>query len=85
MAGTEDTIDNNDKCVENAFDAYIRQLRPMQHPELTGADAGAQATKMVADMFVSLRGALAYAPITQAWLLVYAASLQRVQESTNIQ
>eukprot|EP00959_Pyramimonas_sp_CCMP1952_P331528 6942480-Pyramimonas_sp.AAC.1 len=47
-------------------DEYIKQLRPIQHPELTGADADAQATKMVAYMFVSLRGALAYALITQA-------------------
>eukprot|EP00959_Pyramimonas_sp_CCMP1952_P057442 1199217-Pyramimonas_sp.AAC.1 len=46
-------------------DEYIKQLRPMQHPELTGAEAGAQASKMVAVMFVSLRGALAYALITQ--------------------
>eukprot|EP00959_Pyramimonas_sp_CCMP1952_P139080 2911416-Pyramimonas_sp.AAC.1 len=45
----------------------ISDLRPMQHPELTGADAEAQATKMVADMFVSLRGALACALITQIW------------------
>eukprot|EP00959_Pyramimonas_sp_CCMP1952_P257114 5372226-Pyramimonas_sp.AAC.1 len=34
---------------------YINQLRPIQHPELTGADADADATKMVADMFVCLR------------------------------
>eukprot|EP00959_Pyramimonas_sp_CCMP1952_P286979 6001460-Pyramimonas_sp.AAC.1 len=27
-------------------DEYIQQLRPIQHPELTGADADAQATKM---------------------------------------
>eukprot|EP00959_Pyramimonas_sp_CCMP1952_P170403 3560530-Pyramimonas_sp.AAC.1 len=30
---------------------------------------------MVADMFVSLRGAVAYALITQVWLLVYVAPL----------
>eukprot|EP00959_Pyramimonas_sp_CCMP1952_P169637 3543663-Pyramimonas_sp.AAC.1 len=46
-------------------DEYIKQSCPIQHPELTGADADAQATKVVADMFVSLRGALAYALITQ--------------------
>eukprot|EP00959_Pyramimonas_sp_CCMP1952_P085813 1795070-Pyramimonas_sp.AAC.1 len=40
---------------------------------------------MVADMFVSLRGALACALTTQVWLTVYVASLQRVQELTNIQ
>eukprot|EP00959_Pyramimonas_sp_CCMP1952_P365946 7664168-Pyramimonas_sp.AAC.1 len=34
---------------------------------------------MVADMSVSLRGALAYALITQVWLMVCVVSLQRVQ------
>eukprot|EP00959_Pyramimonas_sp_CCMP1952_P168513 3521147-Pyramimonas_sp.AAC.1 len=66
-------------------DEYIKQLRPIQHPDQTGADADAQATKMVADTFASLRGALACALITQAWLMVYVVSLQRVQEPTNIQ
>ena len=66
-------------------DEYIKQLRPIQHPELTGADAETKATKLVCDMFVSLRGALAYALITQVWLMVYVVSLQRVQEPTNIQ
>eukprot|EP00959_Pyramimonas_sp_CCMP1952_P455894 9472291-Pyramimonas_sp.AAC.1 len=42
-------------------DEDIKQPRPMQHPELTGADSDAQVSKMVADMLVSLRGALAYA------------------------
>eukprot|EP00959_Pyramimonas_sp_CCMP1952_P232910 4867653-Pyramimonas_sp.AAC.1 len=50
-------------------DEYIKQLRPIQRPELTGADADAQAIKMVADMFVSLRGALACALIIQMWLM----------------
>ena len=36
-------------------------------------------------MFVSLRGALAYALLTQVWLMVYVVSLQRVQEPTNLQ
>eukprot|EP00959_Pyramimonas_sp_CCMP1952_P248593 5196239-Pyramimonas_sp.AAC.1 len=40
---------------------------------------------MVADMFVSRRGALAYPLITQIWLMVYVVSRQRVQELTNIQ
>eukprot|EP00959_Pyramimonas_sp_CCMP1952_P387079 8112112-Pyramimonas_sp.AAC.1 len=56
-------------------DEYIKQLRPIQHPELTGAGAGAEACKMVADMFVSLRGALPYALITQVWLMAYVVSL----------
>eukprot|EP00959_Pyramimonas_sp_CCMP1952_P314078 6574904-Pyramimonas_sp.AAC.1 len=46
-------------------DGYIKQLRPRQHPALAGANADAQSFKMVADMFVSLGGALAYALITQ--------------------
>ena len=45
-------------------DEYIKRLRPITHPELTGAAADAKATKVVTDMFVSLRGALAYALIT---------------------
>eukprot|EP00959_Pyramimonas_sp_CCMP1952_P376735 7890555-Pyramimonas_sp.AAC.1 len=57
----------------------------MQHPELTGAGADAQASKMVANVFVSLRGALAYALITQVWLMVCVVSLQRVLEPTSIQ
>eukprot|EP00959_Pyramimonas_sp_CCMP1952_P224486 4694001-Pyramimonas_sp.AAC.1 len=38
-------------------DEHIKQLRPIQHPELTVADADAKASNMVADMFFSLRGA----------------------------
>eukprot|EP00959_Pyramimonas_sp_CCMP1952_P336094 7037599-Pyramimonas_sp.AAC.1 len=63
----------------------IEQFRPIQHSELTGADADAQASKMVADMFVSLRGAVSYALVTQVWLMVHVASLQRVQEPTDLQ
>eukprot|EP00959_Pyramimonas_sp_CCMP1952_P413122 8656963-Pyramimonas_sp.AAC.2 len=62
-----------------AQDEYIKQLRPMQYPELASADADAQASRMFADMFVSLRGALANAYIVQVWLMVYVVSLQRVQ------
>ena len=65
-------------------DEYIKQLRPITHPELTGAPAEAKATKVITDMFVSLRGALAYALITQYWLMVYVVSLQKVQEPTNL-
>eukprot|EP00959_Pyramimonas_sp_CCMP1952_P007369 154083-Pyramimonas_sp.AAC.1 len=96
MAGTEDATGRCVKCVEDFSahdgdetvpldqDEYIEQLRPIRHPELTGADADAKASHMVTDMFVSLRGALAYALITQAWLMVNVVSLQRVQEPTNV-
>ena len=57
---------------------YIKHLRPIQHHELTGAEAETKAAKLVADLFVSLRGALAYALSTQIWLMVYVVSLQRV-------
>eukprot|EP00959_Pyramimonas_sp_CCMP1952_P240988 5036656-Pyramimonas_sp.AAC.1 len=40
---------------------------------------------MVADMFVSLRGALAHAFVTQVCMMLYVVSLQRVQEPTDIQ
>jgi hypothetical protein len=53
--------------------------------ELTGAPADKFATKMVNDMFVSLRGALAYTTLTQAWIQVYIVSFQRVQEPTNLE
>ena len=53
-------------------------------PDLTGKPAEAQAEKKVADAFVSLRGALAYTALTQAWIMVYIVSLQRVQQPTNL-
>ena len=52
-------------------DGCIKQLRPIQHPELTGMNAEAKAINTATDMFVSLRGALAYSLITQIWLRVY--------------
>ena len=49
-------------------DDYIKTLRPITSHELTGAPADSPATKHVADLFVSLRGALAYTVLTQAWI-----------------
>eukprot|EP00959_Pyramimonas_sp_CCMP1952_P455975 9472419-Pyramimonas_sp.AAC.1 len=65
-------------------DESAKQLRPIQHPELTGADAEAKESKIVTDTFVSLGGALAYALIARVWLMVYVVSLQRVQERTDM-
>ena len=65
-------------------DEYIKTLRPIVSPELTGASADKEATKAVSDLFVSLRGALAYTVLTQAWIQVYVVALQRVQQPTNI-
>ena len=44
-----------------------------------------KATKLAADQFVSLRGALAYTTLTQAWIQVYAVALQRAQWPTNLE
>ena len=49
-------LDNGD--VTTAQDEYIATLRPIVCSELTGAPAEAKATKLVNDLFVSLRGAL---------------------------
>eukprot|EP00959_Pyramimonas_sp_CCMP1952_P411182 8616322-Pyramimonas_sp.AAC.1 len=62
-----------------------RAARSSQLHGLTGASAEAKAPTMVTDMFLSLRGALVYALIAQVFLIVYVASLQRVQEPTNMQ
>ena len=60
-------------------DDYLKQLRPITHSELTEASAEAKATKTVADMRVSLRGALAHALLAQAWLIVSVQSWFGVQ------
>ena len=65
-------------------DAYIATLRPITTPELTGAAAKKEATKNVADLFVSLRGALAYTTLALAWLQVYIVSFQRAQKPTDL-
>ena len=72
------------KGVEMDQDEYVKTLRPIVHPELTGAPAEKPATKIIADQFVSLRGALAYTTLTQAWIQVYIVALQRVQHPTNL-
>ena len=66
-------------------DEYIKQLRPISHPDLVGANPEHKASKIVSDMFVSLRGALAYSVLTQFWIMVYVVSLQRIQEPTYLQ
>ena len=77
--------ESKDGSVTLDHDEYIKQLRPIIHQELTGVNADSKATKVISDMFVSLRGALAHALITQVWPMVYVVSLQRVQEPTNLQ
>ena len=60
-------------------DEHLKQLRPMQRPELTGAEAGEMATKTVSDVFVCLRGALVSALLAQVLSIVHGASFRRVQ------
>ena len=71
--------------IELDQDAYIKTLRPIVHSELTGADANAECTKTVTDLFVSLRGALAYTTLTQAWIQVFIVAAQRIQKPTNLE
>ena len=66
-------------------DEYSKTLRPIVTPELTGKPPDDPATKLVADQFASLRGAIAYTVLTQDWIKVYVVALQRVQHPTNLQ
>ena len=75
-------LDNGDVTMDQ--DDYIKTLRPIVHGDLTGAAADQDATKQISDLFVSLRGALAYTTLTQAWIQVYIVSLQRVQQPKNL-
>ena len=65
-------------------DEYSKTLRPIVHPGLTGQTVEKEATKTVTDLFVSLRGAIAYTLLTQAWIQVYIVALQRIQTPTNL-
>ena len=64
-------------------DEYIATLRPRTSNELIGAPPEREATPRVANMFVSLQGAIAYIVLTQDWIRVYVVSLQRVQQPRN--
>jgi hypothetical protein len=75
-------LENGDVVMNQ--DAYIKTLRPIVSPELTGAPAEAEAERNVADQFVSLRGALAYTLLTQAWIHVYVVSFQRILQPKNL-
>jgi hypothetical protein len=74
--------DNHDVQLDQ--DEYIDTLRPIVSSELTGAAPEKDATKYVSDLFVSLRGALAYTTLTQAWMQVFIVALQRIQQPTNL-
>ena len=52
----------------------------MAHSELTRATDEAKATNIATDMFVGLRGALAYALLVHARLMARVVSRQRVRE-----
>ena len=46
-------------------DKYIKQVRRITHPELAGASPETESTKLITDMLVSLKSALAYTALTQ--------------------
>eukprot|EP00959_Pyramimonas_sp_CCMP1952_P361037 7561358-Pyramimonas_sp.AAC.1 len=60
-------------------DEYTKQLRPFQHHALAGAGAEAKASKMVADICVSLRGAFAYFLYCKywCWYMLYRYSVSK--------
>ena len=58
-------------------DAYIAALKPIVRPEMAGAAGSSEVTDDLAELYRSLLGAVAYALITQYWVMVYVVSLQR--------
>ena len=52
-------------------DEYIETLRPTISSELTCAPKETNSTANMSNQFGSLRGALAYTLLTQAWIQVY--------------
>jgi len=70
--------------VEMEQEEYSKTLRAIVPSQVTGAAPEKQATKLVSDFFVSLRGALAFTSLTQLWILVCIVSLKRVQQPTNL-
>ncbi len=65
-------------------DEYIKALKPIAHPDLTGAPAENELTPALTKLFWSLLGALAYSLLTQHWLAVYVVSLQRATYAPRI-
>jgi len=61
--GVRYTIADDHDVITDPY-ANIATMRPIVSLELTGAAAEKDATKTVANLFVSLRGALAYTPFT---------------------
>ena len=79
--GVRSKMDENHNVILDQ-DEYIKTLRPISSPDLTGASPEQEANKILTDMFVSLRGAIAYVLLTQAVYQVYVVALQRVQQPT---
>eukprot|EP00959_Pyramimonas_sp_CCMP1952_P006518 136211-Pyramimonas_sp.AAC.1 len=70
------------KCKLNKHSYTNCAVRYTKSERGDGAAADAKATALITDMFVSLRGALAYALLTQVWLMAHVVSLQKIQEPT---
>ena len=65
-------------------DEYIKDLIPIQHPDLVGRKPEDTPSDHLTAMFWSLLGALAYALTTQHWLAVYVVALQRVTQCPKV-
>ena len=58
-------------------DKYIASQQPVSHHELTGRAGEDESTPAVTGGFRTLLGGIAYALITQFWIIVFAVALQR--------
>ncbi|CAE7940212.1 unnamed protein product [Symbiodinium sp. KB8] len=56
---------------------YIKAMRPIHHPELTGRRSDEPCTAEVHSLFQSLLGAVAYCLLSQSWAAVFVVALQR--------
>ena len=65
-------------------DEYIKDLRPITHPDLTGRKAHEDCTYELQSLFWSLLGAVAYTLLTQVWISCFVIALQRVTHKPTI-
>ena len=73
----------NDDVLQDS-NVHTSTLRTFAHPELRGTSARKCITKFTTDLPATLREVTAYTRLTQDWIKVYAATLQRIQQPKNI-
>ena len=63
---------------------YIKNLKPIQHAELSGPSAERECSAPLVQLFMSLLGAVAYALMTRVDIAVFVCALQRVTHKPQI-